>query len=82
MFDLFPNEVSVSKRGSWRYKELYEEVPGAIKVTEKISFIGGTENHEFWSDGVAPEGISEAKKILVKASKRFGKNRIDTDLLT
>lgn len=81
VFNLLPDSVSVSEKGAWGYKRCYDEILGAIKIVKKEKRSGYTMTDEFFSDGVSPKDLSEAKKILTKAFKQFGKNRIDPSRL-
>lgn len=77
VFNLLPDSVSVSGKSAWDYKRCYDEVPGAIKIVRNKRISGYSMTDEFFSDGVSPKDLSEAKKILIEAFKQYGKNRID-----
>lgn len=65
--DALPEEVVVSGKGPWKYKDSGEEVPGAIKVIEKDGDDEYASTNEYWSDGVVPRGLDAARHILAKA---------------
>lgn len=77
VFYLLPNEVRVSQRTGWRYKQNYEKTPNSIKVIQTEKLNGFTTTNEFYSDGVVPIGFEVAKDLLKKAFKTCGINDVD-----
>ncbi|MDZ7372227.1 MAG: TerB family tellurite resistance protein [candidate division KSB1 bacterium] len=63
----------------WDYHQVYEEVPGAIKIVLKDRSEAFAYNREFWADGVRPKGFHVLASILAKAFREVG---IDPGLAT
>jgi len=76
VFNLFPNEVTISDKGYWEYKRCYDEVPGTIRIKRIIDNGGFRYTDEFFSDGVSPKGIDEAITILHNAFKSLGRKQL------
>ena len=79
---LLPDEVSISSRSGWKYKESYKQTPTSIKVVQKQTENGYTFTNEFYSDGVRPVGYAVAKKILTRAFKACGINDVKVNEIT
>lgn len=62
-----PDEIVVTKNSAWKYKSIYEEVPGSIKVVEQENNDGFVYKNEYFANGVVPKGLEAAKKILQTA---------------
>lgn len=77
VFQLLPNEVRVSKRTGWKYKQNYEETPSSIRIVEKEKHNGFTTTREFYADGVVPIGFEVAREFLKRAFKACGVNDVD-----
>ena len=77
VFSLIPDQVQVSEKGGWKYKENYQETPNSIKIVKVDKYDGYTSTHEFFTDGVAPIGFEVAKSILRRAFEKCGITDID-----
>ncbi|NMA42905.1 MAG: zinc ribbon domain-containing protein [Oligosphaeraceae bacterium] len=62
-----PDVVVPSEDNNWDFHQIYEEVPGAIKVIQKERSDGFTYSDEFWTDGIRPKGLHVLADILSKA---------------
>ncbi|EFK11225.1 conserved hypothetical protein [delta proteobacterium NaphS2] len=63
----FPETVNPETDPNWAFHEIYEEVPGAIKVVQKERSDGISYTNKFWSDGVRPKGHRVLDEILTYA---------------
>jgi uncharacterized tellurite resistance protein B-like protein len=77
VFYLLPDEVCVSDRSGWKYKQSYDDVPDSIKIIKKEEFDGYTQTNVFYTDGVSPIGFNVAKEILKKAFKMCNTTDVD-----
>lgn len=67
-----PDEVEVKPKGQWTYKQDYDDIPGSIKVKEKVVENGYTYTNEFHSSGVIPRSPEVGLNILKRALKAAG----------
>ena len=67
-----PDVVVPGTDNNWDFHQIYEEVPGAIKVVQKKRSGGFTYSNEFWADGVRPKGYRVLTDILTKAFRQVG----------
>ena len=67
-----PDVVVPGADNNWDFHQIYEEVPGAIKVVQKKRSDGFTYSNEFWADGVRPKGHRALTDILTKAFRQVG----------
>lgn len=74
-----PDVVVPGVDKDWDYHQVYEEVPGAIKIVLKDRSEAFAYNREFWADGVRPKGFHVLASILAKAFREVG---IDPELAT
>lgn len=63
----FPEQVTPSQAGEWRYKRDFNENPGAIAVKETSRRGGMTFSDEYYSSGVAPSSVYVGLAILKRA---------------
>jgi len=63
----FPDQVEVTPSGDWKYSQVYEALPGTIKVTERQESGDYSYTNEYYSDGVRPKGYKILADIFDKA---------------
>ena len=73
VISLFPDEVKVSEKGPWTYKENYQQTPGALKLVKRDKYF----TQEVYVDGVRPVGYEIAKQIIQTAIKKCGIKQLD-----
>lgn len=66
----FPEQVTPSQNGDWRYKRDYSETPGAISVKETTRSDGMSFTDEYYSSGVSPVSVYVGLAILKRAFQR------------
>tara|TARA_B100000315_G_scaffold211443_1_gene208223 strand:- start:1498 stop:2766 length:1269 start_codon:yes stop_codon:yes gene_type:complete len=76
-----PDTVEVSKDSEWKFHQIYEEVPGSIKVVETENNEGYSYRNEYFSDGIRPKGLNAVKKVLTEAFKQTGVSDINISQL-
>jgi hypothetical protein len=62
-----PDEVEVTEKGDWKFNQVFEEVPGAIKVVERSGSGDFSYTNEYYSDGVRPRGLGALAAIMKRA---------------
>lgn len=67
-----PNTVEATKNGPWKYNQLYQPLPGTIKIIERNDEGGFSFSTEYYSDGVRPNGFKVLNEILTQALKECG----------
>lgn len=77
VIEQFPDEVTITENGLWKYKEDYDESPGSLKVTLRTTEDGYTSTDEFYSSGVVPRSVSMGVEIVKRAIKESGMNLND-----
>ena len=63
----FPDRVEITDNGPWKYNNVYEELPGSIKIIEKEGEGEFSYTREYYADGVRPRGLLPLQDILTKA---------------
>lgn len=77
-----PDTVTPESDHNWGFRKVFNEAPGAIKVTVKEKIGGSSYESEYWSDGVCPKGLECFRDVLTNALQSLGSNRISVkDLL-
>lgn len=81
-----PDEVEVPAKGTWKFSQAHEELPGSIKIVE-AEHSGGLENedyfeNEYYADGVRPVGLGLLRDVLHKAFVEAGVVGMSADDLT
>ena len=77
-FRLFPEKVTVTKGGPWKYKERFGPEPGAIKITKRLDTgAGRISESEFYADGVSPVGHKEAMRLINAVAAKCGMKPLD-----
>ena len=67
-----PSQVEVTSSGDWKYSQVYEALPGTIKITERQGSDDYSYTNEYYSDGVRPKGYAVLTDILTKAFAECG----------
>lgn len=67
VIEALPTEIVVTKNSPWKYKTIYEETPGSIKVVEHERSDGVDYKTEYFANGVLPRGLDAANRILQTA---------------
>lgn len=70
VLDEFPQQVTPSQNGDWRFKRDFNESPGAIKVKETMRSGGITYTDEYYSSAVYPASVYVGLEILKRAFQR------------
>lgn len=65
-----PDTAEVPNDSDWTFHQIYEEVPGSIKVVETENDEGYSYKNEYFSDGIRPKGLNALKKVLAEAFKQ------------
>ena len=77
LFNFFPDEVKVSEKGPWGYKECNQDSPSAISIVVKKDHGDGyVSEYETNVDGVSPRGFSEAESLIRTSLKQCGLKQI------
>jgi hypothetical protein len=76
-----PDTVTPETDKNWKFNHIYEEVPGSIKIIERVGSGEYYDTREFWSDGVRPVGQVILAEILTWALKEVGVDDISRQLL-
>jgi uncharacterized tellurite resistance protein B-like protein len=67
-----PAQVDVTSSEDWKYSQVYEALPGAIKITERLGSDDYSYTNEYYSDGVRPKGYAILADILTEAFAECG----------
>jgi hypothetical protein len=67
-----PSQVEVTSSGDWKHSQVYEALPGTIKITERQGSDDYSYTNEYYSDGVRPKGYAVLADILTKAFAECG----------
>ncbi|MEW4487603.1 zinc-ribbon domain-containing protein [Thalassoglobus sp. JC818] len=67
VLEILPDQVKVNPNGDWTFKREYEELPGSIKIKEKVVENGFSYTDEYYSSGVEPRTPDIGLAILKKA---------------
>lgn len=73
LLQLFPEEVTISRKSGWKYRGNAQETPNSIKVTiQEATADGAPVLREIYARGVAPIGFAVAKDMLRQAFSKCG----------